>query len=179
MSIATGHGDAGTTRLFGGQEVSKGAPRVEAYGLVDELGAHLGVARSFAGRDPVAIRLEYLQRRLFVVGAELATPPDQRHKLTERLADDDLAALDAQVQEIEALPGLLDDWALPGASTLGAFLDVARTACRRAERQVVRLVDAGDEDHPLLLAWLNRLGDLLWLYARWYEARHGIAGGLR
>ena len=179
MSIVTRHGDLGTTRLIHGRAVSKGSARVEAFGTADELGAVLGVARAHAGDDPVAARLEALQRELFVVGAELATLPADRAALSTRLAASHVEALDAQVAELEALPGLLDDWALPGATLVGAQLDVGRTVCRRAERQVVRLVDAGEEDNLDLVAWLNRLADLLWLYARWYELRHHADGALR
>ncbi len=179
MSIATKRGDDGTTQLLFGPRVSKACDRVEAYGCLDELGALLGLARSFAGQDQVAVRLEAIQRELFVVGAELATLPAAREKLGQRVTDESVAALDQQVAELEALPGILSDWALPGATQVGSFLDVARTVCRRAERWVVRLMDAGEEEHPQLRAWLNRLGDLLWLYARWYETRVGANGALR
>lgn len=179
MSIATRRGDLGTTQLMYGPRVSKGDPRIEVFGGVDELGAFLGLARYHAGDDPLAARLEALQREMFVLAGELASPPEQRHRLTQRIDADRLAGLDAQVAELEAIDGLLDDWALPGATAVGAYLDVARTVCRRVERGLVRLMDAGDEPTGLPLQYLNRLGDLLWLYARWYEVRRGVDGGLR
>lgn len=179
MSISTRRGDDGTTGLFHGPRISKGAPRVEAYGALDELGAHLGLARAHAGDDPLAARLEALQRDLFVVGAELATPPAARDVLSRRVDEAMLAELTDQVHELEAIEGMLNDWALPGATVVGGQLDVARTVCRRAERQVVRLRETGEEPTDGVLAWLNRLSDLLWLYARWYERRHDIDGALR
>lgn len=179
MSIATRHGDDGTTQLLFGPRVSKGDPRVEAYGGVDELGSFLGLARHFAGDDPVAARLEALQREMFVLGAELATPPDERGRLVDRLDEERLAGIDAQVTEIESIEGLFNDWALPGATAVGAYLDVARTVCRRIERTVVRMVDEGVEPGGVTLQYLNRLADLLWLYARWYEVRHQADGRLR
>lgn len=178
-SISTRRGDGGTGQILYGPRVSKASPRLEASGAVDELGAHLGLCRAEAASDELAPRIEALQRELFVVGAELGTQPDQRHRLRERLTTAHLAGLDAQVAELEALPGLLDGWALPGASRLGALLDVARTVCRRAERRVVTLVETGDEDQPDLVPYLNRLSDLLWLYARWYELRSGLDSALR
>ncbi len=179
MSIATRQGDDGTTQLLFGPRVSKGDPRVEAYGGVDELGSFLGLARHFAGPDPVAERLEALQREMFVLGAELATPPESRGRLIDRLDAARLAGLDAQVAELEAVEGLLSDWALPGATAVGAYLDVARTVCRRIERTVVRLIDDGLEPGGVTVQYLNRLADLLWLYARWYEVRHHADGRLR
>ncbi|MCC7491267.1 MAG: cob(I)yrinic acid a,c-diamide adenosyltransferase [Fimbriimonadaceae bacterium] len=179
MSIATQRGDGGTTQLFHGPRVSKADPRVEAYGCLDELGAHLGLARALAGDDPLATRLEAVQRELFVVGAELACPPAERGRLKTRLTPAQVAGLGAQVAELEALPGMLSDWALPGATVLGSQLDVARTVCRRTERRVVALFDQGAEDHRELLRYLNRLADLLWLYARWFELRQEAGGALR
>jgi len=178
-SISTRRGDSGTGQILYGPRVSKAAPRIEACGAVDELGAHLGLCRAECAGDELARRLEALQRDLFLVGAELGTMPDQRHRLRVRLTEDHLTGLDAQVAEMEALPGLLEGWALPGATRLGALLDVARAVCRRAERRVVALVEAGGEDHPTLLPYLNRMSDLLWLYARWYELRSGLSGALR
>ncbi|NUP98691.1 MAG: cob(I)yrinic acid a,c-diamide adenosyltransferase [Armatimonadetes bacterium] len=178
MSISTRRGDDGTTRLIYGERVSKASPRVECVGSIDELGAFLGLARAFAQDDPLAERLERLQRLLFTAGALLATAPADRSRLKLTLDAEEVARLDAEVAELEAIPGLLSDWALPGATPLGSYLDVARTVCRRAERCLVKLTDAGEEDHPHLPAWLNRLADVLWLYARWYETRTGADGAL-
>ena len=112
--------------------------------------------------------------------AELATPADKRDKLKETVTPAVTARLDAIVAEIEQMPGLLGDWALPGASGGGAAIDGARAVARRAERCVVRLrgADAGlvsDE----MLAYLNRLSDVIWLLGRRYEMRRGVDGALR
>ena len=124
--------------------------------------------------------LEQLQRDTFVVGAELATPAEKRDKLKQTVSPELTARLDAIVAEIETMPGLLDDWALPGASGGGAAIDCARAVARRAERCVVRLhgVEAalvGDE----LLRYMNRLSDVIWLLGRRYEMRSGVNGALR
>jgi len=136
-------------------------------------------ARAHAAGDTLAARIETVQRELYLVGSELGTPPEERHRLAARLTAQYLARLDAEVAEIEVLPGLLDDWALSGATLPGAALDVARTICRRAERRVVALIESGEEDHPVLLPYLNRLSDVLWLYGRWYELRVGAEAGFR
>jgi cob(I)alamin adenosyltransferase len=178
-SIATKRGDGGTGQLMYGPRVSKASARLEAVGTIDELGSFLGLARATAAADEVAPRVAALQRELFLLGCELATPPSERGRLKTRLQPEHLAGVEAQVAEIEALEGLLDDWALPGATAVGAALDVARAVCRRAERRVQALYESGEEDHPLLRPYLNRLSDLLWLYGRWYELRHGVSGALR
>jgi cob(I)alamin adenosyltransferase len=180
MSIATRGGDDGTTSLLYGGRISKASDRVEAYGTLDELGAQLGLARSFCEDSPAtAERIAGLQRFLFVLGTELATPPAERRRLLQRLTPADLAGLDAEVARIEARPGLLNDWALPGETRVGSFLDVARTVCRRAERRVVALVDRGEETDVLGVEYLNRLADVLWLWAREYELDHGADARLR
>jgi cob(I)alamin adenosyltransferase len=179
MSISTRRGDDGTTKLYHGPRVSKAGPRLAGGGDLDELGAQLGLARALLGADPLAARLEALQRALFVAGAEVSTPPAARARLAERLTPAHLDDLDAQVAALEAEPGMLDGWSLPGATVPGAALDVARAVCRRAERGLVALCAAEDDAFPVLSPWLNRLSDLLWLYGRWYELRHGADSGLK
>ena len=124
--------------------------------------------------------LELLQRHTFIVGAELATPAAKRDKLKGTVTSDVTAQLDAIVAEIERMTGLLDDWALPGASGGGAAIDCARSIARRAERCVVRLRDAEAElVSDEMLAYLNRLSDVIWLLGRRYEMRNGVNGALR
>lgn len=179
MSIVTKNGDSGQTRLLFGLPVSKADLRVEAYGTLDELNAFLGLARATC--DDLATRqtLEALQRDTFVLGAELATPPDKLEKLRERVSPALTARLEEEVAQIETLPGLLDDWALPGATHAGAALDVARVVARRAERCAVRLSEAGEVNNPEVLRYLNRLSDLLWLLGRRYEIQRGQHAALR
>ena len=180
MSIATKNGDGGATRLIFGDTVSKADLQVEAYGTLDELNSFLGLARALCDDPQTKDWLETLQRHTFVLGAELATPAEKRDKLRERVSPALTAQLDAIVAEVEAMPGLLDDWALPGATGGGAAIDCARSIARRAERCVVRLRDAdaalvSDE----LLRYMNRLSDVIWLLGRRYELRRGVNGALR
>lgn len=179
MSIATKQGDSGQTRLIYGERISKADLQVEAYGTIDELNAFLGLARAACDDENINRVLERLQRESFVVGAELATPLDQLHKLKTRVNTEMTAQMDSEVAEIEAMPNILGDWALPGATSAGAALDVARVVCRRAERCAVRLSDAGAIPNAELLRYLNRMSDLLWLLGRSYETTRDINAALR
>jgi len=178
MSIVTKKGDDGTTRLIYGERVSKADLQVEAYGTIDELNAFLGLARAQCEDAEIKAVLEQLQRETFIVGAELATPADQRGKLKARVSAEMTSTLDAQIAIIESTPGLLSDWALPGATLAGSTLDVARVVARRAERCAVRLVEHESLDAEVL-RYLNRLSDFLWLLGRRYEIAHGVDGALR
>jgi len=185
MSIATRQGDGGQTRLIYGARVSKADLQVEAYGAQDELNAFLGLARASCPDERTRKELEGLQRDTFVVGAQLATPPERRAELKTRVSPEMTARLDAVVADIETIPGLLDDWALPGATQDGAAIDCARVVARRAERCAVRLVeweraemsDAPDSEE--LLRYLNRVSDVLWLLGRRLEIERGVDGALR
>lgn len=179
MSIATKNGDGGTTKLLSGDEVSKADLRVEAYGTIDEWNSFLGLARALCEDEWIKRVLEELQRESFIVGSELAITPEKAPKLKQRITAESLAKLDAYVAEIEKMPDLFSDWALPGATQAGAALDVARTVCRRAERHAVRLHNAGQIESEWVLKYLNRASDLLWLLGRRYEIQRGIDGALR
>ncbi len=179
MSIATKTGDSGQTKLLFGIQVSKGDLQVEAYGTIDEFNSFLGLARAFCDDPKTADILETLQRESFVVGAELATPPDKIEKLKQVVTPEMTARWDAQIEQIERIPGLLDDWALPGATKLGAGLDVARVVARRAERCVVRFSEIGGVPNPEILRYLNRISDLLWLLGRRYEIERGQNAALK
>jgi cob(I)alamin adenosyltransferase len=178
MSIATKRGDTGQTGLAGGIRVSKSTLRVEAYGTVDELNSVLGVARAQCGDDELRDRTRLVQRELFQIGSALATPPESRKPQVPVTAEM-VEGLTRQVYEIEAVEGLLLDWSLPGEHPASAFFDLARTVCRRAERCVVRLIESGDAVEPNVLAYLNRLSDLLWLFGRKIERDAGIRNSLR
>lgn len=178
MSIATKTGDSGTTALTGGARVSKADPRVEAYGTVDELNACLGFARSLCTDPELGQRTEHIQRTLFRVGSALSRPGSD-HRTPSALNAADVDALTAQVDEIEAVPGILSDWSLPGAHRESAAFEVARTVCRRAERCAVRLQESGEVVQPEAIAYLNRLSDLIWLFGRLLEHRSGIDARLR
>ncbi len=177
-SIATKRGDGGETGLAGGIRVSKASIRVETYGTIDELNATLGLARSLCDDDDLRARTKIIQRELFQIGSALATPPESR-KPQVPVTTEMVEGLTAQVHEIEAMEGLLSDWSISGEHTSAAAYDVARTICRRAERNIVRFSESGDAVEPNILAYVNRLSDLLWLFARKLELQAGVSGSLR
>jgi cob(I)alamin adenosyltransferase len=178
MSIATTRGDGGQTGLAGGIRVSKADLRVEAYGTVDELNTVLGFARSICSNKEIHDWTEGIQRTLFRVGSALATPPESK-KSPPSITLEDVAGLTKLVHQIEATDGIISDWSLPGAHTESAAYEVARTVCRRAERNAVRLASSGVEVKPEILAYLNRLSDLIWLFGRLIEVNAGVNGALR
>lgn len=178
MSIATKRGDGGQTGLAGGIRVSKTHPRVECYGTIDELISQMGFARSICQDAGVCESVQRIQRELYKVGSAIATPPESKKappEITPAMVD----ALEAEVHRIEAEPGVLADWSLPGGAPDAAALDVARTVCRRAERLAAGLMESGVVQNPSILAYLNRLSDLLWLFGRLVEARRGVDSSLR
>jgi len=171
MKIYTKTGDDGTTGLFGGARVSKGAALVEAYGTIDELNACVGVARATkleAFSDDVLSRV---QSDLFTLGAEVACVPGQQEKLKMTLiADSDCERLEHAIDEAEKGLAPLKNFVLPGGSPQAASLHFARCVARRAERLLVRLETPA---RSTLVVYLNRLSDLLFTLAR--RANH-VAG---
>ncbi|WP_158944711.1 cob(I)yrinic acid a,c-diamide adenosyltransferase [Granulicella sp. S190] len=178
MSIATKRGDGGETGLAGGIRISKADLRVEAYGTVDELNSTLGFARSICSDKEIHDWTETIQRTLFRVGSALATPPESK-KVPPGITTEDVEMLTNLVHQIEATEGILSDWSLPGAHTESAAYEVARTVCRRAERNAVRLANSGVEFKPEILSYLNRLSDVIWLFGRLIEVRAGVDARLR
>ena len=174
MSIVTKTGDLGMTALMYGRRVPKDHPRVEAYGAVDELNAALGVARATSVGDFVRENLLRIQNELVVLMGELATAPEDLPRYLKdgfaQLGAEKTAKLEEVIREIEPKVSL-KDWAMPGATLNGAALDSARVACRRAERRVCSLKDAGELRNEEIIVYLNRLSDLLWLLARFVETR--------
>ncbi len=177
MSIATELGDDGQTGLIGGARVSKANGRVEAYGTVDELGSFLAFARSVCEDAEIRNWTEEIQRTLFRVGAALAAPPGATK--APPIGPGDVDGLTILVHSLEARPGIVADWSLPGAHTGAAAFEMARTVCRRAERAAVRLDESGAGVDAAVLAYLNRLSDLLWLFARVLELGAGVESKLR
>jgi cob(I)alamin adenosyltransferase len=177
-SIATTRGDGGQTGLAGGIRVSKASLRVDAYGNIDELISTLGFARSICEDAAIVEFCRVVQRELFKIGSALATPP-QSTKPQVPVEADMAERLTAEVHRLEAIDGLISDWTVAGAHTTAAAFDVARTVCRRAERGIVRLADAGEPVAPGILAYVNRLSDLLWLFGRKLELDAGVSGSLR
>jgi cob(I)alamin adenosyltransferase len=177
-SISTTRGDAGQTGLAGGIRVSKASLRVDAYGNVDELISTLGFARSICDNAEIAAFTHSVQRELFKVGSAMATPP-QSPKPQVPIGPEMVDRLTAEVHRLEALEGMVSDWSISGEHSAAAAFDMARTICRRAERGVVRLVESGETVQPAILAYLNRLSDLLWLFGRKLELDAGVSGSLR
>ena len=177
MSIATKTGDKGTTGLMYNRRVSKCHPRVEAYGCVDELNAAIGVARAQAAAGFVGDNLLAIQKDLVILIGELATATDDLERYVKDgyslVAAEHTAKLDKLVAEIEAQKISFKGWATPGGTPLSAALDVARTVCRRAERRVCQLHETSQLQNLEIIVFLNRLADLLWLFARWVETKAG------
>ena len=174
MKIYTKTGDTGETSLFDNSRVSKADPRVDAYGEVDELNACLGAARA-AGLDAeLGAALAAIQRELFAVGARLADPSARISARVTKAAvtDVDIARLEATIDRLELELPPLRRFILPGGCPAGALLHLARTVSRRAERRIVALGAAAVE--PIIVIYLNRLSDLLFVMARAANHRAGV-----
>ena len=178
VKIYTKTGDRGETGLFDGSRASKASPRVEAYGDVDELNAMLGVALAFIREDQeLRSCLLDIQRDLFVVGAHLADPKarvEAKRGAKASLTEDKVTQLERWIDHCEEQLPPLRQFILPGGSKGGATLHHARTVCRRAERQVVALSQQVDIS-PLLIIYLNRLSDFLFVAARLENQRRNYA----
>ncbi len=178
MSIATRTGDLGKTSLMYGRRIDKFDLRVETYGTVDELNAALGMARAQAELSLVKNELLLIQKQLVALMGELAVAPQDAERYAKdkypKLQPEMLTHLDDLVAKIEKEKITFDGWATPGANVASAALDVARTICRRAERLVTQLATANEID-LLVIRYLNRLSDLLWLMARYTETQLGSA----
>jgi cob(I)alamin adenosyltransferase len=174
VKIYTKAGDDGGTALFGGGRVVKSDPRVAAYGDVDELSAWLGVARAQGIDEDVSAALERVQQDLFVVGAILATPnPDRRKRSKFDLVAERIESLESEIDAWQGELPPLEAFVLPGGCPAAAFLHVARTVCRRAERAIVGL--QADDLPGTILPYINRLSDFLFVCARYVNHRAGVA----
>jgi len=170
VHIYTRKGDDGTTGLLYGGRLAKDSATVDAYGAVDEAQAFLGLARAEAERggelDTLLVRLE---SDLYVLGAELATAPENRSKLTPGttlVTAEMVSALEPLIDDLTARFEMPKEFVIPGQNRTGALLDVARTVVRRAERATIA---AGPPPDSHAVPYLNRLSDLLWTMARWQE----------
>jgi len=177
MKIYTRAGDAGDTGLFGGGRVAKDHPRVQAYGSVDELNASLGMARAVEPMPRIDELLVSVQRDLFSLGALLATPdPDKVREYLEKasIGDARIEALESAIDDGEAELEPLRAFIIPGGTVKAATLHLARTICRRAERDVLAL-SRSETLPPIVIVYLNRLSDLLFVLARVAARRAGAA----
>lgn len=175
--VYTRHGDKGETHLVGGKRVFKDDPRIESYGTIDELNSVLGIVRAFNDDSPASAMarrldaiLRQVQNELFDLGSELATPPAAAWEGMIRVGDEQVRVLERTIDECQADLEPLKSFILPGGGTIAAFLHQARTVCRRAERDILRLMrrEAVGEGP---LRYVNRLSDLLFVLARW-TAKH-------
>jgi cob(I)alamin adenosyltransferase len=176
MSIATKTGDSGETALMYGSRVPKTDRRVEAYGTVDELNAALGLVRATTSESLVQDVVLSVQKELVILMGELAVADKDR----ERYLKDRYEVVTAAM--VDRLTDVVNDleknyhvdfkhWATPGYSLSSAALDLSRTTCRRAERRVVALFDNRAYVNPETVRYLNRLSDILWLFARYIETK--------
>jgi cob(I)alamin adenosyltransferase len=178
--VYTRAGDGGETALVGGRRVAKDAPRIEAYGTIDELNAVIGLARVFNAEqlkkskdhrwlDEVFRRL---QNELFDLGSELATPDDAVYEGMHRVGETEVKALEQLMDRCQKDLKPLKSFVLPGGGRVGGFLHQARTVCRRAERRVLALARV-ETISPWPLKYVNRLSDLLFVLSRWVGQRLG------
>jgi len=174
MSIATRTGDDGTTRLLYGQRVPKDHPQVEAVGALDELNVAIGAAKAARPAGTSVEELEAIQLDLIALMGEVSCAESDAARHAEskfaRIGEGALARPDTAVATLEARGLKFDGWATPGANPYSAALEVARTTARRAERRMVGLASHGRVLRPILLQYINRLSDTLWLMARAAES---------
>ncbi len=171
MKIYTRKGDAGKTGLFDGTRVRKDDPRIDAYGDIDELNSVIGAACAFVQDRAVHDLLEAVQTQLFALGAQLADPkydPESRKEKT-RIDEKQVAAMEGEMDRYEAELPPLKGFILPCGTKSGSMLHLARTVCRRAERKIVALPGV----RPIVLKYVNRLSDLLFVLARVENKRGG------
>ena len=165
MKVYTKTGDSGTTSLFGGKRVSKSDLRIETYGTVDELNAHIGLLRDQSvntGRKEVLIEI---QDRLFTIGSILATEPGNTKVKIPALAETDVQFLEKEIDSMEAVLPPMKSFVLPGGHSSVSFCHIARTVCRRSERLVIALSQLEPVD-VLVIKYLNRLSDYLFVLSR-------------
>jgi cob(I)alamin adenosyltransferase len=178
--VYTRTGDAGKTRLAGGQQVWKDSLRVEAYGTVDELNAAVGVVRvmnaemsgTYAQAEELEEELRWIQNKLFDIGSILATVPGQTFKNMPQVTGTDATRLEKSIDRCQKDLEPLKEFILPGGGKVSGFLHQARTVCRRAERLCVRLSREEPVD-PAMIKFVNRLSDALFVFARWVAKTQG------
>ena len=170
VRVTTRTGDDGYTSLLGQSRVPKYHPQPEAYGTVDEATSALGLGRALS-RDPRVREIVYqVQQDLYIVMAELAATPEARNRLRRRTTAEDVARLEAWIEEIKGRVEIAPRFVMPGDSVAGAAFDLARTVIRRAERLVARLVHEGHLTNREILRYLNRASDLAFVIARLGDA---------
>lgn len=166
MKIYTKTGDRGETGLFGGGRVAKDSPRIEAYGVVDELNSIVGIVRAFKPGSAIDKVLRRIQEDLFILGADLATPRSEVRSAIPRIDQSHVLSLERIIDKFELRLPPLKTFILPGGTPVASHLHLARTVCRRAERCLVHLSRSEDVG-PQSSVYLNRLSDLFFVLARY------------
>src|SRR5260221_7296399 len=169
--VTTGTGDTGYTGLLGAQRVPKYDPRPETFGTVDEATSALGLARAATADATAREIIIHVQRDLYVLMAELATPPENLDAIGMRITPDHVSWLEATEEQLKSEVAIPNKFVIPGDSLDGAALDLARTIIRRAERMAARLLHDGVIANGDVLRYLNRLSDLVFILARYLEAK--------
>ena len=172
FKIYTKTGDKGETSLFGGARLPKSHLRIEAYGTVDELNSYIGLVRDCLTEESTRILLKNIQDRLFDVGSNLAVDPAKKMQVPE-IQSIDIEVLEQAMDKMDESLAPLKNFILPGGHTTVSFCHIARTVCRRAERNVVAL-SMHDEVDEILIQYLNRLSDYLFILARKIAADLGV-----
>ncbi|MEO6283950.1 MAG: cob(I)yrinic acid a,c-diamide adenosyltransferase [Dyadobacter sp.] len=165
MKIYTKTGDKGTTSLIGGTRLSKAHVRIDAYGTVDELNSYIGMLRDQPVNEKRRDLLKEIQDRLFTMGSHLASESDKKKKMLPDLTEDDIVLLENEMDQIDSQIPPLRSFVLPGGHQSVSFGHIARTVCRRAERAVIHL-QQGEEVESIVIRYLNRLSDYLFMLCR-------------
>ena len=173
MKIYTKTGDKGTTSLIGGTRLSKAHVRIDAYGTVDELNSYIGLLRDQPVNEGRKELLKEIQDRLFTIGSHLASESDRKKRILPDLLDEDIVLLETEMDVIESKVPPLRAFVLPGGHQSVSFGHVARTVCRRAERAVIHL-QQGEEVEEIVIRYLNRLSDYLFMLCRAMTYELGI-----
>ncbi len=171
--VSTGAGDAGYTSLLGEQRVPKYDPRPDTFGTVDEATSALGLARASTADPRVRDVILHMQRDLYVLMAELATPEKNLEAVGMRITPEHVAWLEQTEDQLKAEVEIPNKFVIPGDSLDGAALDLARTIIRRAERMTARLFHEGVTHNKETVRYLNRLSDVVFILARYIEAKQG------
>jgi cob(I)alamin adenosyltransferase len=172
MKIYTKTGDKGTTALFGGKRVSKADLRIETYGTIDELNSYIGLVRDQDVNAKRKAVLVEIQDRLFTIGSILATEPGNTKVKVPSLIENDITVLEKEIDAMDAQLPPMKSFVLPGGHPSVSFCHVARTVCRRGERLVIAL-DAQEKVDALIVQYLNRLSDYLFMLSRKMTAELG------
>jgi cob(I)alamin adenosyltransferase len=172
MKIYTKTGDSGMTGLFGGKRISKDDARIEAYGTLDELNSFLGFLNIGFSENKYNTVLFDVQNRLFDIGSHLASDPE-KHVLPSGITSEDISELERFMDDMDAELPPLKNFILPGGHVIVAQAHICRTICRRAERRVVTLQQYSEID-PMIVMYLNRLSDFLFILARFLAKKSGV-----